>query len=75
MYVTFVTRKEGNYYGNVSLAGPVEMCSLCQSTLTLKEKEHRKLHSDSTEHVLPILLEFSGTLQSSATETIDPSNF
>ena len=32
------------------------MCSLCQSTL--KEKEHRKLHSDSTEHVLPILLEF-----------------
>ena len=53
--------------------GPVEMCSLCQSTL--KEKERRKLHSDSTEHVLPILLEFSGTLQSSAMETIDLSNF
>ena len=29
-----------------------------------------KLHSDSTEHVLPILLEFSSTLHSSATETI-----
>ena len=40
------------------------MCSLCQSTL--KKKEHRKLHSDSTEHVLPIMLEFSGTLQSSS---------
>ena len=49
--------------------GPVEMCSLCQSTL--KKKEHRKLH---TEHVLPIMLEFSATLQSSATETIDLSN-
>ena len=49
------------------------MLSLCQSTL--KEKECRKLHSDSTEHVLPIMLEFSGTLQSSATETIDLSNF
>ena len=45
------------------------MCSLCQSTL--KEKERRELHSDSTEHVLPTLLEFSGTLQSS----IDLSNF
>ena len=44
------------------------MCSLRQSTL--KEKEHRKLHSDSTENVLPILLEFSSTLHSSATETI-----
>ena len=49
------------------------MCSLCQSTL--KEKERRKLHSDSTEHVLPTSLEFSGTLQSTATETIDLSNF
>ena len=51
----------------------VEMCSLCQSML--KEKGCRELHSDSTEHVLPTLLEFSGTLQSSATETIDLSNF
>ena len=49
------------------------MCSLCQSTL--KEKARRELHSDSTEHVLPTLLEFSGTLQTSATETIDLSNF
>ena len=53
--------------------GPVEMCSLCQSTL--KEKQLRKLRSDSTKHVLPILLEFSGTLQSSVMETINLSNF
>ena len=37
------------------------MCSLCQSTL--KEKERRELHSDSTEHVLPTLLEFSGKVR------------
>ena len=29
-----------------------------------------KLHRDSTKHVLPILLEFPGTLQTSATENI-----
>ena len=44
-----------------------ELFSLCQSML--KEKEHRKFHSDSTDHVLPILLEFSGSYnQSSAME-------
>ena len=46
----------------------VEMCLLCQSAV--KVKERRKLHSDSTEHVLPILLEMSGALETPATETV-----
>lgn len=44
------------------------MCSLCQSAV--KAKERRKLHSDSTKHVLPVLLEFSGALETPATETL-----
>ena len=44
------------------------MCLLCQ--LAVKAKEHRKLHSDSTEHVLPILLELFGALETPATETV-----
>ena len=44
------------------------MCLLCQSAV--KAKERRKLHSDSTEHVLPILLELSGALETPATETV-----
>ena len=43
------------------------MCLLCQSAV--KAKERRKLHSDSTEHVLPILLELFGALEAPATET------
>ena len=44
------------------------MCLLCQSAVEAKERQ--KLHSDSTEHVLPILLELSGVLETPATETV-----
>ena len=39
----------------------VEMCLLCESAVTAKER--RNLSSESTEHVLPILLELSGALE------------
>ena len=44
------------------------MCLLRQSAV--KAKERQKLHSDSTEHVLPILLELSDALETPATEII-----
>ena len=44
------------------------MCLLCESAVTAKER--RNLHSESTEHVLPILLELSGALETPATETV-----
>ena len=36
----------------------------------MKAKERRKLHSESTKHVLPILLECSGALEIPAMETV-----
>lgn len=46
----------------------VVVCCFCRSLL--KTKERRKLHSDSTKHVVPVLLEFAGNLETQATETI-----
>ena len=44
------------------------MCLLCQSVVEAKKR--RKLHIDSTEYVLPILLELSGALETPATEIV-----
>ena len=44
------------------------MCLLCESAVTAKEC--RNICSESTEHVLPILLELSGALETPATEAV-----
>ena len=44
-------------------------CLLCRSSLE-RANQRRKLHSDSTKHVLTILWEFVGELETAAIEIL-----
>ena len=52
----------------ICTARMVVVCCLCRSLLQTKER--RKLHSDSTKHVVPVLLEFAGSHGTQATRTV-----
>ena len=57
-------------FGEASTMAAVCACLLCRSSLERAINQRRKLHSDSTKHVLTTFREFVGELETSAIEFI-----